>query len=92
VPISVSKTLTIKAAAYRKTDGKAGGIATGEYIIDSKGDIDGDGYLKLKDAIMAFQLMTGKTISQSPNIQADVNADGRIGVPEAVYIMRKLLY
>jgi len=63
----------------------------GKDIIFLKGNIDGDGSTDLKDAILALQAATGK-ISQPLNLQADVNADGRIGMPEAVYIMRELLH
>ncbi len=53
------------------------------------GDINGDGELNLKDMITALQIVTGQTPNEIMN-QADADGDGRIGLGEAIYILRKL--
>jgi len=55
-----------------------------------KGDIDGNGYVELTDAILAVQVCAGIT-SLSVNKEADVNNDGRIGIEEAVYILAEIV-
>ena len=42
----------------------------------------GDGIVNLKDVISALQVMTGQT--------PDTNGDGRIGIEEAIIIIRKI--
>jgi streptogramin lyase len=55
------------------------------------GDINGNGILDLTDAILAFKALTKVSIPPSVTIctEADVNGDGRIGMPEVIYIMQK---
>ncbi len=67
-------------------------LTPGKEMISLKGNVDGDGSVNLRDAILALQLSAGKTISKPLNIQSDVNADGRIGIPESLYILHKLLH
>ena len=52
------------------------------------GDIDGDNTITLKDIIAALQVCTNSMLSVS--LKADVNGDGKIGLPEAMYIFRNL--
>lgn len=54
---------------------------------DAPGDVDGDGYVDLKDAVLALQILTGRTTSVTPCIEASVK-DGKIGLPETFYILR----
>jgi hypothetical protein len=54
-----------------------------------KGDIDGNGFVTLADAILALQVMSGITPSQPTNLYADVNGDGRIGMAEVIYVLQK---
>jgi len=55
----------------------------------SGGDIDGNGSVELRDAILALQVVSGLA---SPDVvpAADVNDDGRIGLAEAIYILRSV--
>ena len=52
------------------------------------GDMDGDGTINLKDIISVLQVCTNDSASVS--LKADVNGDGKIGLPEALYIFRNL--
>ena len=53
------------------------------------GDINGDGSVDLQDVIAVLQIMTGQTV-ESVFLQADADGDGRIGVAEAIMIIRKV--
>ncbi|MCX5847325.1 MAG: hypothetical protein NTW12_13365 [Deltaproteobacteria bacterium] len=56
-----------------------------------KGDIDGSGgVVDLKDVILALQVMSRITPAVPIYKEADVNGDGRIGLPEAIYILQKV--
>ena len=48
------------------------------------GDIDFDGSVGLKDAILALQALSGQNIPEL-NLAADVNSDSKIGLSEAIY-------
>ena len=53
------------------------------------GDVNGDGAVNLEDVIMTLQIVTGQTV-ESIYLEADADGDGRIGVAEAIMILRKL--
>ena len=53
------------------------------------GDVNGDGAVNLEDVIKALQAVTGQTV-ESIYLEADADGDGRIGVAEAIMILRKL--
>ena len=53
------------------------------------GDMDQDGDLDLADVILAIQICTGKAPSLEVTGAADVNGDSRIGLEEAIYVLRK---
>ena len=58
-------------------------------LLDTVGDVNGDGVVNLKDVIAALQVVTG----QSPATiikEADADGDGKIGLSEAVHILLKL--
>ncbi len=55
-----------------------------------KGDINDDGQVDLTDAILALQVVMGIVPSATIEKHADVNGDGRIGIQEALYILRDL--
>ena len=42
----------------------------------------------LKDVILALQICSGVPLSVPVYTEADVNRDGRLGLPEAVYGLR----
>jgi len=52
------------------------------------GNVNDDLTLDLADAIIALQIITG--IHHEVNIDADVNNDGKIGMEEAIYIIRNI--
>ena len=53
------------------------------------GDIDGNGLLELSDAIIALQIMSGKS-DLSASLNADVDKDGKISLSEAIFIIQQL--
>lgn len=55
-----------------------------------KGDLDGDGTITVADAIVALQIISGITPSLSVIKGAEVNSDGKIGLPEAIYSLQKV--
>jgi len=52
-------------------------------------DIDSNGGIDLRDAIVALQVLVGMNPS-GVDVSGDVNDDGRIGIPEVVSILRKV--
>ncbi len=58
------------------------------YVV--KGDVSSDGKADLADVILSLQVVTGHTLPQAPNLEGDVNGDGRIGMEEALYILQRL--
>jgi len=58
-----------------------------------KGDISGDSQLSLKDAVLAFKIVSGTDGLIWYDYAAagvDVNGDGKAGIHEAVYILREI--
>jgi hypothetical protein len=53
------------------------------------GDVNGDGAVNLEDVIATLQAATGQTV-ESIYLEADADGDGRIGIAEAIMILRKL--
>lgn len=53
-----------------------------------KGDVNGDGIINLADLVLSLQVLTGMAPSDLHR-GADVNADGQIGLTEAIYILGK---
>jgi hypothetical protein len=53
-----------------------------------RGDVDGNGAVELADLVASLQAAVGMT----PEVygDADVNRDGKIGMPEAIYILQSL--
>jgi len=57
----------------------------------SHGDVNGSGTVDLADGILALQVLCGVDPGdETVNPGADVNRDGRIGLAEVVYVMRKV--
>jgi hypothetical protein len=54
------------------------------------GDIDNSGAIDLDDAILAFRPAIGLPIEQAVYPAADVNGDGDIGLPEALYALQRV--
>lgn len=53
------------------------------------GDISGDSVITLADAIMSLQIVTGIAPNQTVSLNLEVNGDGKIGLPEVIYILQK---
>jgi len=52
------------------------------------GDINNDGSVNLKDAVLSLQPMALIDISGDLHLEADVNGDSRIGLEEAIHALR----
>jgi len=52
------------------------------------GDIDDSGEVELKDAIISLKICSN--LNQTVNINADVNGNNRIGLEEAIFILRSV--
>ncbi len=53
------------------------------------GDIDGNGFVDLADAIVVLRILNNISVSYV-NQNADVNGDGKIGIEELIYILQKV--
>jgi len=62
----------------------------GETNTKPLGDINGDSFVTLADAILALKIAAGISPPATISIEADVNDDGKIGVVEAIYILQRL--
>jgi hypothetical protein len=63
-------------------------VSAGQDVQAVPGDVNGDGFVTLSDAIIALRELIG----QGPawvNKAADVNGDGKIGMAEVLYILQK---
>lgn len=60
---------------------------TAMYEIVIPGDIDGDGFADLGDAVLGLQIIAGAEPEWDVIID-DVNGDGRIGLEEVIYIFQ----
>ena len=78
----------------RLTSVSYGGGALISYDYDDAGNIlrvlmqGGEQALELSDAIIAMQILTGISPSLMESNVWDINADGKIGIEEAVYILQ----
>ncbi len=72
---------------FRPMDGDYNGVALpdiGMYELRPPGDVDLNGFLELADVIRALQVVAG-TPGLSITPTADINADNKIGLDEAIY-------
>lgn len=56
---------------------------------DFRGDVNHDQKIDSLDAILAFQINTGKVPSGNVFLDADINSDHKIGIEEAVHILKE---
>jgi YD repeat-containing protein len=54
------------------------------------GNVHPDEAVDLKDAILALQLMSGTIPEEIVVVRADVNGDTRLGMAEALFVLRKI--
>ena len=56
------------------------------------GDVNGDKTVDLIDAVISLQelagMVTSEVLADYPTSGADVNGDGKLGLTEAIYVMR----
>ncbi len=55
-----------------------------------KGDVNSDEAVTLEDAVLTLQLVIGKTTQGQVFAGADADGDGKIGIPEVVFILQTL--
>jgi len=65
-------------------------VTGGQDITLLPGDVNGDGFVTLSDAISVFRGLVGQD-SARVNRAADMNGDGKIGMAEVVYILQKVV-
>ena len=67
-----------------------GQTATLNFRQVQKGDVNGDTYVDLTDAILVLKLLVGFEIDPQIDIygEADVNGDFKIGIEELIYILQ----
>jgi hypothetical protein len=53
------------------------------------GDINGDEAVNLADAVLCLIALVGLSGSDV-SIKADVDGDGKIGLPEAIFVLRSI--
>ena len=58
-------------------------------LTDAVGDVNNDGTVDLKDVIAALQVVTGLSPAEIIK-EADADGDGKIGLSEALHILRRL--
>lgn len=54
------------------------------------GDITGDSLVDLRDAVTALDVVAGRRAAVAPNVNGDADADGMVGLPEALLPLRML--
>ena len=55
-----------------------------------KGDFDRNGITDLSDAVLCMRILAESRITTTVRKEADVNADGLIGLPDMIYILQKI--
>lgn len=54
-----------------------------------RGDMNNNDMVDLSDAVLVLQILT-QMREHGVSVCADVNSDGRVGMEEVIYIMRKI--
>lgn len=57
-------------------------------VASAGADINNDGDVDLRDAVLALQVISGMQLSSLVHKEIDVNGDAKIGVEEAIYILQ----
>jgi hypothetical protein len=75
--------------AFVNTEGNSGNRTLHRFTLQlPRGDISGNGEVTLEDAIIALRVLAGFT--PAVTLPGEVNADNRIGLPEAIYILQEV--
>ena len=77
--------ITITGIEYTKVFGDKG-----ETLWEYRADVNQDGVLDIKDAILSMQVLAGVTPAQPVSKDADIDGDRRIGLAEAIYVLQKV--
>ncbi len=62
----------------------------GVVFLPGPGDLDANGAFTLRDAVIALKIATGAADSTDIHLSADVDGNDRLGLPEAVFILKTL--
>lgn len=82
-----NRTVVLPASAGGQ-DFIAAAAGSGDFPL--KGDIDNDGSVTLRDAILVLQILSGVTPDISLIKWGDVNGDGKISLAEVIYILQNV--
>ncbi len=61
-----------------------------EYRIVERGDVNNDGLVDLKDAIITLQICSGGQPTANVVKEADINYDGKLSMAETIYILQHI--
>ena len=75
--------ITIANIQYTKVIGDSG-----ENLWEYRADVNQDGVLDMKDAVLSMQVLAGVAPAQPGYKEADINGDGRIGLAEVIFILQ----
>lgn len=84
----VSSRLWLRKFDVNESSARGGFYEDSPFTIHA-GDVDHSGGIDLNDAISALKVLTGVAPVYAYS-DADINADGRIGIPEVVYILQNI--
>lgn len=87
-PLDLNHSHRVEVTVHDSIDGSMTGNQTGNWAT-LPGDVNIDQIVDLNDAIMILQVMAGQQPSPM-DVWADVNADGRIGAEDVLYILQYL--
>lgn len=97
ISVSTSERFTLVGATGRDEAGLNSGISyifinsliTGD---SGPGDVNGDGGIDLKDAILTLKILSGIEMLPDETVfpQGDINDDETIGVAEAIYVLQEV--
>ena len=62
----------------------------GVVFLPGPGDLDANGAVTLRDAVLALKIAAGAAASTDVHLSADVDGNDRLGLPEAVFILKNL--
>jgi len=88
-PVPVSGDVTIRARAY-KTGMDPSRTVTAGYRISTDGNINDDDRTDLADVILILRLLTGTETASTVNMEAETGGDEKIGLADAIHIMKTL--
>jgi hypothetical protein len=90
-PIVLSANAAVHARYF--VDGAMYGVVSidiGDISHNWAGDVNHSGTVELADAVLTLQVLSGVIPAQEVFNDADVNGDGRLGLPEVLYILQTI--